>query len=565
MDSPLKTKREKGIAAALLIVWALLLLPNLRTNPNWYGDEGEWRDKCWTFIHGTPRVGPVTNDFVFPYPYPPLYMLVNGALLRVFGNDIVVARALGAVTALAAAIILFWIGTRLRDKSFGFLCAAAFLVYSEANTNFRWVRSHPMGGTLSLASVGFLVRYVQERRLRDIAWAGVMCSLATATNYFTAPLVGAVVATAAVVNWREWKQARAWGHFLAAGATAGAYAMLFVVWYVMAQPGGWSQLMAQVHRLTSVAGSDARPTFVGEVERFVTNVWTLGFKTPTHVGPRGWEGRDWWLAIGTAGFVWLPITRGKWLRAWLPSWLLVLMYGVFKKLNNVPLFFYPATIFLPLMAVGFAGVLTWAGELVANADTKLRWVPAGVVLAVFAVQSASGAWTHFDTKIDQWTQHSVTEAEAAMRYVNERTSAEDFVLVPKQLYWLVRNAKKSMLTFCARYEGVVNDMPTVVLEPHESYWFDCRWPNAKYLVMASGVDTSGGQPVGVGIDLVYTSGLAGVPERVEAILNAGWQPVTNIVGCSGQVAVLNVRGHKWPVAVNGEYLVLSNPRLVKQP
>ena len=38
------------------------------------------------------------------------------------------------------------------------------------------------------------------------------------------------------------------------------------------------------------------------------------------------------------------------------------MYGVFKKLNNVPLFFYPATIFLPLMAVGFAGVLTWAGE-----------------------------------------------------------------------------------------------------------------------------------------------------------------------------------------------------------
>ena len=172
MNFPLTTSRERGIAVALLVLWALLFLPNLRTNPNWYGDEGEWMDKSWTFIHGTPRVGPILLDFIFPYPYPPFYMLLNGALLRVFGNDIIVGRALGAATALAAAAILFWIGTRLRNKTFGFLCAAAFLVYSEANANFRWVRSHPMAGTLALASVGFLVRYVQEKRLRDVVWAG---------------------------------------------------------------------------------------------------------------------------------------------------------------------------------------------------------------------------------------------------------------------------------------------------------------------------------------------------------------------------------------------------------
>ena len=124
MDFPFKTAREKAIAVTLIGLWVLLYLPHLRTSPNWYGDEGEWMDKCWTFIHGTPRVGPITNDFVFPYPYPPLYMLINGALLRVFGNDILVGRALGAVTALAAATILFWIGTRVRDKSFGFLCGS---------------------------------------------------------------------------------------------------------------------------------------------------------------------------------------------------------------------------------------------------------------------------------------------------------------------------------------------------------------------------------------------------------------------------------------------------------
>ena len=97
-----ETKWERSWPSRWWRCGPLLFLPNLRTNPNWYGDEGEWMEKCWTFIHGTPRVGPIIDDFVFPYPYPPLYMLVNGALLRVFGNDIVVGRALGAVTALAA-------------------------------------------------------------------------------------------------------------------------------------------------------------------------------------------------------------------------------------------------------------------------------------------------------------------------------------------------------------------------------------------------------------------------------------------------------------------------------
>ncbi|HUJ09072.1 MAG TPA: hypothetical protein VL171_03535 [Verrucomicrobiae bacterium] len=566
MEFPLKTNWERGVAAALLILWALLFLPNLRTNPNWYGDEGEWMEQSWTFIHGRPRVGPIVDDFVFPYPYPPLYMLINGTLLRVFGDDIVVGRALGAVTALAAAALLFWVGTRLRDKDFGFLCAAAFLVYAEANVNFRWVRSHPMAGTLALASTGFLIRYVQEKRLRDVVWAGLFCSLATATNYFTYPLIGAVVVTVAVVNplaagtpFRRTISTRL-GRVAIAVGTACAYSALFVLWYCAAH--GEGQLMAQVGRLTSVASNEVRPTFIGEVQRYIGNVLNLGFKTPTHLNPRtGMAGRDWWLVIATLGFIWLPVRREKWLRLWMPFWLLVLMYGVFKKLNNVPVFFYPATIFLPLMALGLAGVLTWAGELCAKGlqSRESKWVPAAIGLLVFFIPSVKGAWGHFSTRIDQWTQHSVAEAEAAMSYVNQHVAPNDFVMVPKQIYWMAHCERRSMLTFCARYEGPVNDMPVPVPIPRSEYWFDCRCENAKYLVMASGVDTATERPIG--IDLIYVSGLKGVPEQVEKIVDAQWKPV--YVGGSGEMALVNVRGHRWPVAVDGEYLVLENPHLVK--
>jgi len=548
MKLPFQTKWERNIAIGLVVLWAVLFLPNLRTNPNWYGDEGEWMEKCWTFIHGTSRIGPIVDDFIFPYPYPPLYMLVNGALLRMFGNDIVVARALGAVTALAAGALLFWIGTRLRDKNFGFLCAAAFLVYSEANVNFRWVRSHPMSGVLALASIGFLVCYVQEKRLRDAVWAGMFCSLATGTNYFTYPLVGAVVATVAVVNWRDWKTSRAWRDMIVAGALACAYAGLFVLWYCAAH--GWGQLMTQVGRLTSIANNEARPTFGGEVARFIENVWTLGFKTPTQGPPLPWSGHDWWLTVATIGFVFLP-TRDWRLRLWVPFWLLVLMYGVFKKLNNVPLFFYPATIFLPLMAVGFAGVLTWAGELVKQVAEKSKEATAMgvafIVLAGFGLQSAAGVCGHFHTRIDMWTQQSVPDAEAAMAYVNAHTTKDDFVILPKQIYWLARCDRRSMLTYCARYKGVDNDMPVPVHIPQELYWFDCSLEQAKFLVLEYGAqqvtlpDGRTGQ-LPVGIDAVYTIGLRGVREVLQ-----------------------QVQQEKWPaVFQQGAYLVLANPRFVKE-
>jgi len=231
----------------------------------------------------------------------------------------------------------------------------------------------------------------------------------------------------------------------------------------------------------------------------------------------------------------------------------VLMYGVFKKLNNVPLFFYPATIFLPLMAVGFAGVLAWAGELakciVPKSGNALAATIATVVLAGFGVESASGAWGHFHTRIDMWTQQSVPDAEAAMQFVNAHTAEDDFVFVPKQIYWLARCDRRSMLTFCARYEGIDNDMPVPAHIPKELFWFDCRYQYAKYVVLEYGVEQrtlpdGRSAQLPIGIDAVYTlpvlRGVRGVMQQIER--------------------------EKWPVAFRqGAYIVLANPRFAKAP
>lgn len=517
------------MALALLVLWAALFLPNLRTNPNWYGDEGEWMEKCWTFIHGHPRVGPITNDFLYPYPYPPLYMLVNGTLLTVFGNDIVVGRALGAVTALVAGALLFWVGTRLKNTHFGFLCAAVFLVYPETVMNFRWVRPHPMTGTIGLASVGFLLRYVQEKRFRDIVWAGLFCSLALGTNYFAYGLLAAVVLTAMCVNWR---------HTFVAAVTAGAYGILFCLWYVLAHPGGTDQFLAQLHRLTSLETANASPSLWGAIVTWYRNAASFLLLTPT-MGADGTQLVDVWLIVAIIGVFLFPFGR---YRKWLILWLLGLMLAVFKQISNASIFFYPATVFLPLLAVGFAGALWRLQGWLAHAamigrQTWVQTLPTVVAVGAFGLMSLSGAWEHFRSKVDPWTVHSVADAEAVLRFVNQRTTPDDFVIVPKHVYWLVKPARKSMLTHCVSYEGKTDGVfPALV--PQELYWFDCRWQNAKYIVLAYGRDVTG-RPFG--FDAVYSLGFPGIRRIVEA-----------------------VETEKWPQAFqNAEFIVFANPRLVK--
>jgi hypothetical protein len=54
--------------------------------------------------------------------------------------------------------------------------------------------------------------------------------------------------------------------------------------------------------------------------------------------------------------------------------------------------------------------------------------------------------------------------------------------------------------------------------------------------------------------------LAGVQEIIDGVLREKW-PVVFTSGRQG--ALVSVGGKQWPVVVDGEYLVLANPRFLK--
>src|SRR5208282_3889069 len=121
------------------------------------------------------------------------------------------------------------------------------------------------------------------KRLKDLVWAGVMCSVATATNYYAVGMIPAVIVAAIWVNARRLREMSAWRDIVIGAATAGAYGTVFVLWY-LATKGGVQHLQEQLHRLGAMTSQPASlPEVFARVGRFI-------FMTPTRVGPTGLEG-----------------------------------------------------------------------------------------------------------------------------------------------------------------------------------------------------------------------------------------------------------------------------------
>jgi 4-amino-4-deoxy-L-arabinose transferase-like glycosyltransferase len=523
----LQTRQDYLIAFALLAAWALLFLPNLRTNPNWYGDESIVLEEAWTLIQGQPRYGSMTEDFISPNPHPPFYLFILGGFLKVLGNDIFSGRLLQVFVALGTGIILFWMGARLKGKNFGFLCVAAFLCYPEVVIHYRWVRGHPMQGMWILASLAFLVCYIQERRLRDVILAGLMCSLAVGSHYFAYPLMGIVVITAFIVNWK---------HVPAAIVSSGLFVGLFLLWFLVSRDDAVRDLLVRVSGASKQGFVSTNHSWIDQISRVYRCAAEFVFLTPTR-SKSGVIGVDIWLTIAFLGVIFFPQAR---FRRWLIFWLLVLMVGVFKSRETVAMFLYQALGFIPLMAVGFAGAMVliseWIGKFAPTLPRIARVAPAVVLIGAFGVISLDGSLNHFHTKVDYYTIHSWQDATAAMQYVDAHTTPEDFVVMPDQLFWLYKHERKAQLLQCSHYEYGIEENLTIGV-PKEQYWFDSRLENAKYLVLAY---AAADETSPSGIDAIFWSNYKGPRMLIERVQN-----------------------EKWPIVFHqGVYMVLANPKFL---
>lgn len=151
--------RGRRGAFLILLAFALIWVPNLGTIPAWYWDEGVNLNYAKNLAGGRALWFDLEYAFV---PHPPLYIILTASAVTVFGESIMVLRVLSVALNLAIAVVIYLIGSKLRDHATGLMATALFAVYPAAVYWGRMGFSNHLLSLLTVASLYFFLRYLRD-------------------------------------------------------------------------------------------------------------------------------------------------------------------------------------------------------------------------------------------------------------------------------------------------------------------------------------------------------------------------------------------------------------------
>ncbi|NDC79984.1 MAG: hypothetical protein EB090_01750, partial [Verrucomicrobia bacterium] len=119
-------------------VWALLYLPNLRTNPKWYGDETLIHDTARNLFQGIPSNFGLWNTFWHPhYPYQ-----ICGLFAYLGSGDILGSRLFNVLLGLTCALCMYALGKKVFGPRAALFSSLMFLTYQQSIIHFRMSYAH---------------------------------------------------------------------------------------------------------------------------------------------------------------------------------------------------------------------------------------------------------------------------------------------------------------------------------------------------------------------------------------------------------------------------------------
>ena len=531
------------ILAGLICLSSFLLFYHLRTNPNWYGDEGYKLDQAWNLLHGKNQNGAIKVTFVSPSVYAPLGYLVTAFFLFFSGKDILAIRLMGAFSGLGVVIVLFLLGREVKGWVLGVFASLSFILYPQTLIHFRWGYSHNLAAFWIVLAILFFLKFYKSKKDFFFYLSCLSACAATATHYFTLGIIPLLFLLTVLVDRRK-------------SLLAIFIPSAFLIIYSLAEihfNREWF-LFDIKNQLALYSGGVSNLSFLKKFESLLKNY----FYFFTRIDPFIFFG-----CIGLGLF-----KNRKYSYFFLLSFSLLSLLVLYSR-SNIPLFFYAAVIFLPLIAFGFANFIGRAYEMLYRVLTvvivKLReisfsrvvsdiknkqinldefWalpidkiccrfaklVSIGLISLVFISMgcvSFKGVFGKLQSKVDYWTCSSHEDAENVADYINKNVSTNDVVLCSPQMSWLFNCRVDGLLTSLL-FSGETT-YEVKVPYPSERYAYNISLTNAKYVVIAN-------------IDRRWTFHQPGVKDLVNQMIKETW-PVTY---------------------QKGEFLVLSNPRHTKE-
>jgi len=480
---------------ALTLVWALLYLPHLRTSPGWYGDETLTLMIGKSVFAGNVADRALTATFWHPsYAYQPGYAWLVGAASMAFQGDIVGARLLNAVLAYAIALLFVFGGVRVFGWTTSLFAAALFLTYSQTIIHFRWIYPHNLVAFGFLLTALFLLRKASPKS--DFS-AGLGLGLAALSH----PLF----AHGAIAAWAcRLKRPVSWIRLAVFPALALAATLGWTWLRLNPKPWLWEDILA----LGSFYNQFSQDN--GSGLQSARNIFFFYSQDAFHLG----------------AFVCALLCIRKRFYA-IPVFLAVVSVLLLQNRQNLPVFYYQAVVFLPILALAYAGGIRHLEvRLRAAFGSRARAVPLFALILpayLFVLNLPPSLSGTLVPRNQHWVTQSTQEVEAAARWINEHSVPTDLVVCHQNIGWLLR-PKTTDLMQATAWSG----RPTFTFEklPEKArFLFPADLLAARYLVLGD-------------IDQRWTL----------AQPNVDW--IVNVL----------TQEH-WPVVWRGEfYLIAANPR-----
>jgi 4-amino-4-deoxy-L-arabinose transferase-like glycosyltransferase len=474
--------RSRLVAFILIVaVWSVLYLPHLRTSPPWYGDETLTLMIGKSLFAGEGADRSVYATFWHPsYSYQPGYAWIAGLASSLTGGDILGARLFNALLALAIGSTLFFGGRAIFGFRAALFGALIFLTYGQSIIHFRWIYPH------NAVALGLTVTCLclLHRSSRKSDWgAGAGLAMAAASH----PLFvhGAIAAWACRI-----KRPAAWIRMALLPAVTVA---ILIGWTLQRQsPNVWVfddiRTLADFYRSFSRENGSGFQTF--------QNIRTFYLHDFFHAGA----------AIAAL----ICCNR----RFYVITLFLAIVSGLLlQNRQNLTVFYYQAVVFLPVLALAWAGaertLETLARKRFGN-RAWIKWIPlaAFAIPSIFFIQNLAPVLQgKLLPRNFPWVTQNVAEVETAAMWINDHSSPDDLVICHQNIGWLLKCRTADLMQVTA-WSG----RPTFTFEnppDHARFRFPADIHAAKFLVFGD-------------IDQRWTLGQPNVSWILEEVSNLRW-------------------------------------------
>lgn len=492
--------REGFILLIIIVSSIFLRFWNLGSIPHWDWDEGVNMDISWNLINGRLQWGCLSYPFV---PHPPFFFMVTGLLLKFFGNDLIVLRALCALLGVGTTFLVYLIGRNLLGERIGLLSGLLYAVYPSAlyfgrigfanNLLVFWV-------ALSMYS---FIKYIREKNL---LWFYLMC-LSTGLSTITESNGFCILASLTVLFWLYDRRnlfkmvslslvffvvfvvvmlnvahdafisdlMYSSGRFNPVNAFFASFVVLF---FVLPKPNRLKEWVTRkIIEIYSPVFVDLKPPHVLFIFYFLATLTVVLYPPTDDLFFMGFD--FYW--FGLIGFFFIKDKFPK-------DTLLAFFFVFFIVLLGLDRADHMLIPIYPLLTLGTAILISVVFDFVSGFFASRLRKTESLLLSILLVSYPVAMMVYYDMDMffngKRIRVEDIGLREKVAEYINNNTVAEDVVIVDSHLTRMI-NCRSSVLIQAASYNGKSIEYLRADYGI-DRFVFNCSHMNAKYIAMLNG-------------------------------------------------------------------------------